>query len=133
VAATALLVEAAVLDGEFGDNERRTIARLLGERFGVDAGEAERVIEEAGEAARQSSQLYAFTRVIKDRFDAAERVRMIEMLWEVVYADGKLHDYEASLVRRVAGLLYVPDHDSGAARKRALQRLGIADDRPALG
>jgi uncharacterized tellurite resistance protein B-like protein len=131
LAAAALLVEAAVLDGDFDADERHTIARLLGERFGVEPKETARIIEEAAEAARQTSQLYAFTRVIKDRFDAEERVRMIEMLWDVVYADGKVHDYEASLVRRVAGLIYVPDRDSGAARKRALQRAGMADDRPA--
>ena len=133
LAAAALLVEAAVLDGDFDADERHTIARLLGERFGVDSGEAEAIIVEAGDAARQSNQLYAFTRTIKDRFDADERIRMIEMLWEVVYADGELHDYEASLVRRVAGLIYVPDRDSGMARKRALQRMGIADDRLAPG
>ena len=47
----------------------------------------------------------------------------MEMLWEVAYADGELHDYEASLIRRVTGLLHVSDRDSGAARKRALDRL----------
>jgi uncharacterized tellurite resistance protein B-like protein len=52
---------------------------------------------------------------------------MIEMLWEVVYADGELHDLEASLLRRVGGLLYVSDRDRGAARMRVLNRLGIAD------
>ena len=48
---------------------------------------------------------------------------MIEMIWEVVYADGELHDYEDSLLRRIAGLIYVSDRDRGAARKRALERL----------
>ena len=75
----------------------------------------------------------AFTRVIKDRFSEDERVRMIEMLWTGAYADRRLHDYEASLVRRVAGLIYVADRDSGAARKRVLRRLGLAnaDNAPA--
>ena len=50
---------------------------------------------------------------------------MIEMLWEVVYADGQLHDYEASLLRRVTGLLYVSDRDSGEARLRVMEKLGI--------
>jgi uncharacterized tellurite resistance protein B-like protein len=50
---------------------------------------------------------------------------VIEMLWEVAYADGRLHDYEASLLRRVTGLLYVSDRDSGEARKRVLARLGL--------
>jgi uncharacterized tellurite resistance protein B-like protein len=50
---------------------------------------------------------------------------MIEMLWEVVYADGRLDDYEANLMRRIAGLIYVSDGESGSARKRVLDRLGL--------
>ena len=125
LAAAALLVEAAVLDGHFDDAERATIATLLGDRFGLDAAETEALIGAAHEAVERSGQLYGFTRVVKDRFDAEERIRMIEMLWEVAYADGHLHDFEASLVRRVAGLIYVEDRDSGAARKRVLARLGM--------
>ena len=53
-----------------------------------------------------------------------ERVGILELLWEVVYADGTLHDYEASLLRRVAGLLYVSDRESGEARLRVMGRLG---------
>jgi uncharacterized tellurite resistance protein B-like protein len=64
-----------------------------------------------------SSQLYSFTRVVKDNFDHAERVELMEMLWEVVYADGALHHLEASLMRRVAGLIYVPDAASGGGKQ----------------
>ena len=49
------------------------------------------------------------------------------MLWEVAYADGVLHDYEANLMRRVGGLIYVTDRDRGDARRRVLERLGIED------
>ena len=62
--------------------------------------------------------------MIKDRFPHEERLELMEMLWEVAYADGVLHDFEASLMRRISGLIYVSDRDSGAARKRALARLG---------
>ncbi len=65
--------------------------------------------------------------MINESFAPAERVTVIEMLWEVAYADGILHDYEANLVRRVGGLLFVPDHDTGEARKRVLARLGLSD------
>ncbi len=124
VAAVALLIEAAVMDGEFDPAERRTIARLLGDRFGLDGAEVEDLIAAGEDAVERSNQLFAFTRVVKQGFDFDERIRMIEMLWEVAYADGELHDYEASLVRRVAGLIHVADRDSGQARKRVLQRLG---------
>jgi len=124
-AAVALLVEAAVMDGDFDDAERRNIARLLQERFGIAAAAAGELLAAGEQAVKNSSQLYAFTRVIKDNFNADQRVQMIEMLWEVAYADGELHDFEASLVRRVGGLIHVPDRDGGAARKRVLARLGL--------
>ena len=54
------------------------------------------------------------------------RIDLMEMLWEVCYADGVLHDFEAQLMRRMAGLMFVDDRDSGAARKRALEKLGLA-------
>ena len=64
------------------------------------------------------------TNKVKAALDENQRIEMIEMLWEVVYADQALHDFEANLMRRLAGLLHVPDRASGEARKRVLQRLG---------
>ena len=135
LAAAALLVEAARMDGHVDAAERQAIAEQLSACFHLDGEEAEALIEAARATVEESSQLYPFTRVIKDRFSEDERVRMIEMLWTVAYADGRLHDYEASLVRRVAGLIYVADRDNGAARKRVLRRLGLAnaDEAPAPG
>jgi uncharacterized tellurite resistance protein B-like protein len=127
LAAAALLVEAAVTDGTFDADERDTVTRLLRERFSLDADEAATLVAEAERAVTESPQLFGFTRVISDEFSADERVEMMQMLWEVAYADGTLHDFEANLVRRVAGLIHVPDRDSGIARKRALAILGIDD------
>ena len=123
VAAAALLVEAACSDGLFDTDEKRTITSVLQTQFGLDGDEAGDLLRAGMEAQDSSHQLYAFTRVIKDRFEHSDKVRMIEMLWEVACADGEIHHYESNLVRRVAGLLYVPDPESGAARKRVLQRL----------
>jgi uncharacterized tellurite resistance protein B-like protein len=127
VAAAALLVEAACMDGHFDEDEKRTITSVLQTHFYLDGDEAEDLVRAGIEAQDDSSQLYGFTRVIKDRFEHLDKVRMIEMLWEVALADGDIHHYESNLVRRVAGLLYVSDPESGAARKRVLQRL----DQPA--
>ena len=124
-AAVALLVEAAVMDGDFDEAEHYVIAGLLKHRFGLDPGAVEDLIAAGEEAVEGSNQLYAFTRVVKQGFDFEQRIGMIEMLWEVAYADGELHDFEASLVRRVSGLIHVPDRDSGMARKRVLKRLGL--------
>ena len=125
LAAAALLVEAAVLDGEFDDAERATIERLLTDRFELSAPEVADLIREAEDTVHNANELYTLTRTIKDQMEIAERTAIIEMLWEVAYADGELHDYESNLVRRLAGLLYVSDRDSGDARKRVLVKLGL--------
>jgi uncharacterized tellurite resistance protein B-like protein len=125
IAAAALLVEAASMDSDFDAKERTRIGELIRARFDLDDDEARALIEEAEARAADSVQWQGFTRAVKQGFDHAERVALIEMLWEVAYADGELHDYEASLLRRVTGLLYVSDRESGEARNRVRARLGI--------
>ncbi len=127
IAAAALLIEAALLDDEYGERERETIRRVLMDHFNLEDVEAREVLAEAQAAQQDAVQLYGFTKEIKDGLAPEERVRVIEMLWEVAYADGSLHDYEAHLVRRVAGLIYVSDQERGDARKRVLSRLGLSD------
>lgn len=125
LAAAALLVEAARMDDDFDSSERAKIADLVKHRFALSDEEAATLLDAAEEWVAESTQLFAFTRVVNDRFSFEERVELLEMLWQVVYADGRLHDYEASLMRRIAGLIHVPDRDSGEARKRAMARLGL--------
>ncbi len=127
LAVAVLLVEAAHMDERFDDGERTAIAGLIESRLGHSAEEARELIDAAEEVTQEMGELWTFARVVKDRYTEDERIGMIEMLWEVAYADGELHHYEANLLRRIAGLIYVPDRDSGLARKRVLQRLGIPD------
>jgi uncharacterized tellurite resistance protein B-like protein len=123
LAASALMVEAARMDDDFGPEERAQITSLMGKHFGRDEARAQALLEEAEGLVEKSSQLYGFTRVLKNKLSYQERVDFVEMLWQVSYADGELHDYEANLMRRIAGLLFVEDRDSGDARKRALDKL----------
>jgi len=125
LAAAAILVEAAVLDGEFDDAERATIERLLQDRFALNDQQVADLIRDAEDTIHNANELYTLTRTVKDELEIEERTAIIEMLWEVAYADGELHDYESNLVRRLAGLLYVSDRDSGEARKRVLIKLGL--------
>lgn len=125
--AAALLVEAAMADGSMAQTELDRILSLLRERFDLTAEAASRLLDRAAALQAKTSQLFPMAKVVVDHYGPAERIALIEMLWEVVLADGHLHDYEASLVRRLAGLLFVPDQDSGAARLRALARLGLPD------
>lgn len=124
-AAVAVFVEAAQLDGDFDEDERRVIGNILTERFQLSAEDAEALINDALREHDSPNKVYAATRLIRDVFSDEERIDVLEMLWEVAYADGEVHDYEANLVRRVAGLLYVQDRDSGRARKRVLKRLNL--------
>jgi uncharacterized tellurite resistance protein B-like protein len=125
LAAAALLVEAAQMDDDFAASERATIADLVKHRFALSDEEAATLLDAAEDRVAESTQLFAFTRVVNERFSFEERVELLEMLWQVAYSDGRLHDHEASLMRRIAGLVHVPDRDSGEARKRALARLGL--------
>ncbi len=127
LAVAALLVEAAMMDGDFDTTERATIERLVVERLSLDAEDAKELIADAEARVRDSVEMWGFAHKVKDAFSYEDRIGMVEMLWEVVYADGVLHDYEASLMRRIAGLIYVEDRDSAHARKRALARLGLDD------
>lgn len=125
LAAAALLVEAARLDDSFDALERDHITAVLRQRFELEAEETALLIDAAVGAVEAIPEIYGFTRTIRDNFSHDERVAMIQLLWEVAYSDGELHDYEASLLRQVAGLLYVTDQESGIARRRARDRLGI--------
>ena len=130
VAAAALLVEAARLDDRFDAAERATILRLLHERLGVPRDNVATLLAEAEGSVAQSSQLFGFVRMILQHCDAARREEIIEMLWEVVYADGHLDGEEDALLRRLAGLLYVSDKARGEARRRVLDRMLTAGQRP---
>jgi uncharacterized tellurite resistance protein B-like protein len=127
LAVAALLVEAARMDDRFEPSERAAIETVLARRFSLTAEDTARLLAAAERAAEASSQLFRFTQLILERFGPEERIGLIEMLWEVVYADGVLDPDEDALLRRVAGLIYVPDQDRGAARKRVLRRLGLAE------
>lgn len=125
LALTALLIEAAYSDDHFEEAERAVIGRLIEQRFNLSHADAARLLSAAESAASEAAELFHFTRIINERLSFEQRVELIEMLWEVVYADGDLDEYEDSLLRRVGGLIYVPDRERGMARQRVLRRLGL--------
>jgi len=127
MAAAALLIAAAVTDEDYGKDEQAQIQTILMGFFELNDEEANELIALAEEEEQQSVGLYAWTSTLKDAYDVEERVRLIELLWEVAYADGVIHHFESNLVRRVAGLIYVPDVEAGGARKRVVARLGMQD------
>ena len=125
LAAAALMVEAAMIDGAFAKEERIQINDVLYHLFPLESEDIGKLIADAEEKIKHSSELYSFSRILKDKMDYDKRMELIQMLWEIVYSDGVLDDFEANLVRRVSGLLYITDVDNGKARKAALEQLGI--------
>ncbi|MSP95485.1 MAG: TerB family tellurite resistance protein [Alphaproteobacteria bacterium] len=122
VAVAVLLVEAATMDAEFNPAERSVIEHLLAGKFHLPADKAHQLVGIAEATVKHSAQIHPFTRLTVARMDRQQRIRLIEMLWEVAYADGVLDPEEDSLLRRVAGLIYVSDADRVAARQSVLAR-----------
>ena len=127
-AAAALLVEAARTDDTISAAERDRILDVTRRHFHLSEEEAQDLLSAAVFDTEGASPYYRYVTVINDHCPPDKRLWIIEMLWEVAYADGELNDLEANLLRRIGGLLHVPDVDRGAARKRVLERLGLPDD-----
>ncbi|WP_416898217.1 MAG: TerB family tellurite resistance protein [Minwuia sp.] len=123
ICAAALLVEAAHLDGEFTDDERGAIAGALRRQFELSDDETESLIGEAERVHSDAVEISRFTRAVK-ALPHERRIEILEAMWDVVLADGDLHAYEANLLRRVGGLIYVSDRENGEARQRAAARQG---------
>jgi uncharacterized tellurite resistance protein B-like protein len=126
LAVAALLLEAAmVVDGRFDERERAIIRGILQQRFGLSSADAQELLAAAERRVEGTAQLFGFTRTINRRLARERKVEVIEMLWEVAYADGVLDPLEDSLLRRVGGLIDVSDHERGEAKQRVLRRLGM--------
>lgn len=126
VATAALLVEAALSDETYCDDERAKVAELLKRHYNLEDKEVNTLITETEKVHGASNQILKFTRTVKEAVEYEERVHIIEMLWDLAYADGEVSVYESNLIRRICGLIYVDDVESGKARKRVLARLGIS-------
>jgi uncharacterized tellurite resistance protein B-like protein len=118
VATAALLVHAAAIDGDVSKAERDKLCSLLKQRFDLDDAAANELIEQATAADDKAVDLYHFTRLLNGSLDEGARLRMIEMMWVVAYADGKASEYEDNLIWRVADLLGVSSTERIALRNR---------------
>ena len=107
LAAAALLVHATAIDGVVSEEEGKKLRQLLKLRFGLDDADTNQLIAAAETADSEAVDLYGFTSVLKRRLDETERERIVAMMWELVFADGKVHEFEDNLVWRVAELLGV--------------------------
>ena len=117
-----LMIEAAYSDGHIETSELNKIKFSLVNLFDEDAKEVDLVLEDALRNKNNSKSLHNYTSYINKNFNDSKKLLLIEALWEIVLSDGEIHDFESSLIRRLSGLLYISDVDSGNARKRALDK-----------
>ena len=117
-----LMIEAAYTDGQIDASELNKIKLSLINIFSEDPKEVDLVLEKAEENKNNSKSLHYYTSFINKNYDDKKKILLIETLWEIVFSDGEVHDFESNLIRRLAGLLYISDVDSGNAKKRALDK-----------
>jgi uncharacterized tellurite resistance protein B-like protein len=118
LAAAALLVHAAVIDGEISQSERDRLRAVIKQSFGLDDETTNELITKATAAEQESVDLYHFTRVLNRSLDEPGRARVIEMMWEIVYADGQRDELEDNLLWRAADLLGVSPRERIELRRR---------------
>ena len=117
-----LMIEAAYTDGQIDESELKKIKLTLIDIFKENPYEVDLVIKESVKNKNNSKSLHHYTSFINKNFSDDKKLLLIEALWEIVLSDGEIHDYESNLIRRLAGLLYISDVNSGNARKRALNK-----------
>jgi uncharacterized tellurite resistance protein B-like protein len=125
LAVGALLVEAALVDGVYVNIESDMIAEILLESFEFDANRADAVLSEAEALAEEAVGSHQFTRHTK-KLALADRIKVIEAIYRVIFADGERSGHEDAYVRQIAGLLHIDDVTRADARKRAEARVSGA-------
>jgi uncharacterized tellurite resistance protein B-like protein len=125
LAATALLVHAAAIDGNISDAERDKLHAVIRRRFGLDDAETDELVAEATVAEHEAIDLYHFTSLINRALDEDGRRRIVEMMWEIVYADGRVTEFESNLVWRAADLLGVSSRERIELGQRVARQQGI--------
>lgn len=119
VATAALLVEISRMDGEITAAERAAVLAAVRGKFGLTGVEAQQLVDLAEAEARQANDYYQFTSIITKRFSREQRIRVVELLWEIAYADATACPFEEHLIRKLADLLYVEHHAYIRAKLKA--------------
>jgi uncharacterized tellurite resistance protein B-like protein len=117
LAEAALMFHVIAADGTVTEDERSRLSGQLSTKFGLSAAETRSLIEEARRADNEAVDLYTFTRTLKRELDPAARLAIVRDLWEMVYADGKVHEFEDNIVWRVAELLDIETRDRIALKQ----------------
>lgn len=122
VAAAALMYHVMNADGDRQDVEWERVKQLLAQSYGISGDELDRLAKAGEQAENEAIDLYAFTSVLKRSLDGDARKDFIAMMWEIVYADGELHEIEDNTIWRIAELIGVDSRDRIEAKRKAAQR-----------
>ena len=125
LATAALLIHVANVDGKVDPAERLRLRAIIEQRFGLDATATTRLIERAERSDKEAVDFFHFTNVLKRSLDDDGRQKIIEMMWDVVFADGEVTEFEENVVWRIAELLGV------STRDRVMLRRKVAEEPPA--
>ena len=113
----ALLIHAAKIDEHYTDLEKKIIKKALMNLNNISSDKAEELIKDAERKEEEQNQILEFTREIK-KYSMEFRLKIIEVIWKIVYSDGLSDNFESNLVRRICGLLYISDKDSGVIKNK---------------
>ena len=117
VLVAALLIHAARIDENYTDIEKEIIKKALMELNNISSDQAENLIKFAEKKEEESNQIVEFTREIK-KYPIEFRLKIIEVIWKIVYSDRTSDDYESNLIRRICGLLYISGKDNGIIKTK---------------
>ena len=113
----ALLIHAAKMDENYTDIERTIIKKALVDLNSISEPQSEEIIKLAEKEEEESNQIVNFTSEVK-KYSMEYRLKIIEVIWKIVYSDGVTDSYESNLIRRICGLLYVSDKDNGIIKNK---------------
>ena len=108
----ALLIHAAKIDENYTEDEKKIIKKTIMELNKISSNQADELLKLAEKKEEESNQIVEFTKEIK-KYSMEFKLKIIEIIWKIVYSDGTNDNYESNLIRRICGLLYISDKDNG--------------------
>ena len=113
----ALLIHAAKIDENYTENEKKIIKKVIIDLNKISSNQADELLKLAEKKEEESNQIIEFTKEIK-KYSMEFKLKIVEIIWKIVYSDGTSDDYESNLIRRICGLLYISDKDNGIIKTK---------------
>jgi len=120
IAISTLMIQTAVYDGTFDEQEKSKILELIKKYFNFNEDQKLTLFKIAMKVNDDSNDIQQFTSVLNHNLSEEEKLNIIEMLWKIIISDGHIDDYENALIRKISGLLYISDRDVGQIKKKLI-------------